>query len=68
MTVAEKQDAFFSWMTGIVAQVVGVIVTESIVSGLILAFAGGFVGYLGKELAARVAKKVFGKSEQKTEK
>jgi cell division protein FtsB len=65
---ADKQDSVYSWFTGMIGQVVGMIVTESILTGLAMALAGGFLGYLGKELAARVVKRLFDKSEQKKEK
>lgn len=68
MTGAERQDSFFSWFTGMVGQVVGMIVTESVITALLMALVGGFLGYLGKELAARFVKKFFDKPEQKSEK
>jgi cell division protein FtsB len=64
---ADKQDSVYSWFTGMVGQVVGMIITESVITGLLMALAGGFLGYMGKELAARVIKKLFDKPEQKKE-
>lgn len=64
---ADKQDSVYSWFTGMIGQVVGMIITESVITGLLMALAGGFLGYMGKELAARLVKKIFDKTEQKKE-
>lgn len=60
----DKQDSVFGWMTGMVGQIVGMITMEGFIAPLFMALAGGFLGYVGKELGARLIKKIFNKSEQ----
>lgn len=58
---AEKQDNVFAWITGILGQVVGMITLEGIVIPLVMAFGGGLLGYVGKEVGSRIVQKYFPK-------
>lgn len=59
-----RQDGFFAWITGIVGEVLGYVFTGSTGTALFLALAGGFLGYVGKEMGARFIKKIFKNSKQ----
>lgn len=51
-------DGFFSFMTGMIVQVIGMITLETFWVPLLLAFAGGFLGLIGKKLAEIAFKKI----------
>lgn len=53
-----ETDGFFSFMTGMIVQVVGMITLETFWVPLLLAFAGGFLGLMGKKLADVAFKKL----------
>jgi hypothetical protein len=53
-----ETDGFFSFLTGMVVQIVGMITFETFWIPLCLAFAGGFLGLIGKKLAEAAFKKV----------
>jgi hypothetical protein len=46
----DNSESFWSFMTGIVVQVAGMITFETFWVPLLLAFAGGFLGLIGKRL------------------
>lgn len=59
---AHKSDSVFAWITGLVLQVVGMITLEGVIGiimPLVFGLVGGFLGYLGKEIARRLVKKYF---------
>jgi ubiquinone biosynthesis protein Coq4 len=53
-----ETDGFFSFVTGMTVQVIGMITFETFWIPLCLAFAGGFLGLIGKKLAEVAFKKV----------
>lgn len=55
----DKQDSAFAWISGILGQVIGMITMESVLLSGLTAFAGGLLGYIGKEIGSRLVKKYF---------
>lgn len=53
------KDDFFAAVTGIIAHIVGVLTTESIIIPLLMALAGGFLGYVGKHFAIKIMHRFF---------
>jgi ubiquinone biosynthesis protein Coq4 len=51
-------DSVFSFITGLVIQVIGMITLETFWVPLLLAFAGGFLGLIGKKLAEAALKRI----------
>jgi hypothetical protein len=51
-------DSIVSFITGMVVQVIGMITFETFWIPLCLAFAGGFLGLIGKKLADVAVKKI----------
>jgi len=53
-----NSDSIFSFITGMIVQIVGMITFETFWIPLCLAFAGGFLGLIGKKLAEIAVGKV----------
>lgn len=53
------KDDVFAVITGIIGQVIGIITTESFVLPLVMALAGGFLGYVGKHMGIKLMTKYF---------
>jgi hypothetical protein len=53
-----NSDSIFSFITGMIVQIVGMITFETFWIPLCLAFAGGFLGLIGKKLAEIAVAKV----------
>jgi hypothetical protein len=49
---------------GVFIQIIAEAMSVKIIVSISLAFAGGFFAYMGKELAAKLVKRWFNKSEQ----
>jgi len=64
MSMQNKVDGVFAWITGIVTQFLVIETLGSVMLAVLMAGAGGFAGYVGKELGARLVKRIFKKSEQ----
>lgn len=53
----KNNDSVFASITGIIGEVVGIVVFESVFISVSLAFLGGLAGYLGKEVGRAAIKK-----------
>ena len=65
MTHHDPSDSYFAFITGIIAQVIGMITFEGIIWPLLMAFCGGFLGMLGKKAAESVWPRVAAKIKAK---